>query len=74
MVCIQVILSMHRDFHDSVVWTDDTFENNSEINHFWGKYFKESSLLVSDEHFFLKYFLKIDFVRKTIRQFCALNA
>ena len=34
MVCIQVILSMHRDFHASVVWTYDTFENNFESNHY----------------------------------------
>ena len=48
----------------SVVWTYDTFENNFQINHKFEKYLKGSFQLVSDQHFFFKYFLKNVFARE----------
>ena len=49
----------------SVICTYDTFENNLGINSQIGKKINESSLLVSDEYFSFRYFLKIDFVIET---------
>ena len=42
-------------FMTSVVWTDDTFENDFKIYHKLEKYFKESLYLVE---YFSNYFLK----------------
>ena len=48
----------------NVVWIYDAFENNFEIKHKLEKCLKKSSLLVSDEHFFFKFFFEIDFLRE----------
>ena len=49
----------------NVVWTYDTFENNSKINQMLEKYLKENCELVLDQYFFFKYFMEIDFITVT---------
>ena len=53
--CLEIYLT-------SVVWTFDTFQNNSDINHKFTKYLKKNCGLDLDQHFSIKYFLKIAFV------------
>ena len=51
-------------FKTSVVWTCQTFKNNFEIKHKFGKYLMEHCDYSSDEQFSFKYFLNITYVRE----------
>ena len=51
-------------FLTSVVWTYDTFENNSTIDHSVTKYLKKSCMFDHVPHFSFKYFLKNPLVSK----------
>ena len=53
---------MPKDLTDNVVWTYATLEHNLPINHKSTKYMKEDCYLVSDQHCFFKYVLRIAFV------------
>ena len=53
---------MPKDLLTKYVWTYASFENIFGINHKMEIHLKETSRLLSDQHFFFLYFLKIDFV------------
>ena len=64
MLAVLLTLSYLELFGTSVVWTVDTFENNLAINHKFIKYLKEKCVFDFDQHFSLKYFLKIAFAKE----------
>ena len=55
----------------SAIWTYqyDTLENNLGVNHKSTTYLKVIYYIPSDQHFSLKYFLKIAFVRDAVSKY-----
>ena len=57
-------LSCREISSPSVFWIFDNFQYIFKINHKFTKHLKESCELGFDQYFFMKYFLKITFVKE----------
>ena len=50
----------------SVVWIIEAYKNKFGINQKFAKYLKESCVLDLDQHFSIKYFLKIAIIKEML--------